>query len=88
VYVVEIFDADGDPAEFAVANPVVALDLVQRAQRAGLHWQVLEEERARFLPLEDVRHQALTFAATDAEVSEQLHQADREHERACRAVLN
>jgi hypothetical protein len=88
LFVVEIFDADGDPAEFAVSDPVVALDLVQRAQRAGLHWQVLERARGRYLPFEDIRHRAESLAAVDQPASEQMRQADREHERARRAALN
>jgi hypothetical protein len=88
MYVVEILNAEGDPAEFAVANPVVALDLVLRAQRAALRWQVYDEACARSLPLEDVRDRALAFAAVDADATEQLEQVDREHERGCRAALN
>lgn len=88
MYAVEIIDDNGDPAEFIVASPVVALDLVLRAQRAGLHWKALDEARGRVLPLEDLRHRALTVAADDSTASEQLHRAEREHQQGCRAVLN
>lgn len=88
MYVVEILDELGDPAEFVVATPVVALDLALRARRAGLRCHVAEETTARPVPLEDIRHRARLLAVADEQAAEQLHQAEREHERAGRASLN
>ncbi|MGH8968317.1 MAG: hypothetical protein ACRDV1_00050 [Actinomycetes bacterium] len=88
MYVVEILDALGDPAEFVVVSPVVALDLALRAQRAGLRWRVVDESSTRSLPIEDLRHVALRFAARDPAASEHLRQAECDNERAVVAALN
>ncbi|HSF27324.1 MAG TPA: hypothetical protein VLC50_07400 [Actinomycetes bacterium] len=87
MYVVEILDHLGDPAQFVVA-PIVALDLALRAQRAGLRWAVNDEASARPVSLEDLRHQARRLAATDTAVAEALEEAERAHERGLRATLN
>jgi hypothetical protein len=88
MYVVEILDELGDPAEFVVSTPVVALDLVLRARRAGLRFLVAEEDSRRSVPLEDIYHRARLFAAADEQAAEQLRQTEREHDRGRRAGLN
>ena len=88
MYVVEVFDAQGDPAEFTVMQPVVALDLVLRARRASLYWQVRHEESGTLLPLEDIRHHARSSADADPVAAHHLVQTDREDEGARRAALN
>jgi hypothetical protein len=88
MYVVEILDELGDPAEFVVRTPVVALDLALRARRAGLRFLVAEEDSGRPVPLEDIHHRARLLAAADAQAAEQLRQAEREHDQGRRARLN
>ena len=87
MYVVEVFDALGDPAEFVLASPLVALDLALRAQRAGLRWQ-MSDQQAKLIALEDIRHAARAAAAADLAAAEHLHQIERDHDDAVRAGLN
>lgn len=88
MYVVEILDELGDPAEFVVGTPVVALDLALRARRAGLRFLVAEEHSRRSVPLEDIYHRARSLAAADEQAAAALRQTEREHDRGRRAGLN
>ncbi|HSR23223.1 MAG TPA: hypothetical protein VLW53_06710 [Candidatus Eisenbacteria bacterium] len=88
MYSVEIVDGSGTAAEFTVPSPLIALDLVLRALRAGLHWRVLDGSVDRSLQLEDLRHRARQHAADDETAAAQLALCERDHRRADRASLN
>jgi hypothetical protein len=88
MYSVDISDGSEVDAQFSVHSPVLALDLVLRAVRAGLCWRAVAGPAALSLTLPALRGLAETYAAEEPREASFLRVVEEAEQLATAAARN